>query len=46
MRGSDQYNQIGQPSFRRDMKPQYAIVDQLVKIIDTMASLRYTILGL
>ena len=46
MRGSDQYSQIGQPSVRRDMSPQYATIDQLIEIIDTMAYLRDTILGL
>ncbi|RVX16108.1 hypothetical protein CK203_014440 [Vitis vinifera] len=45
-RGSDQYNQIRQPSVHRDMDPQYATVDQLVEITDTMASLRDAILGL
>ena len=46
VRGSDQYSQIGQPSVHRDMDPQYATVDQLVKIKDTMASLKDAILGL
>ena len=46
MRGSNQYSQIGQPSVHRDMDPQYATVDQLVKIKDTMASLKDAILGL
>ena len=46
MRSSDQYSQIGQPSIRRDMDPQYATIDQLAEITDTMASLRDAILGL
>ena len=46
VRGSDQYSQSGQTSVQRDMDPQYATVDQLAEIIDTMASLRDAILGL
>ena len=46
MRGSDQYSQIGQPSIRRDMDLQYATVDQLVEITNTMASLKDVILRL
>ena len=46
MRGSGQYIQIGQPSVHKDMDPQYATIDQLAEITDTMASLRDAILGL
>ena len=43
---SDPHSQLEQTSNHRDMDPQYAIVDQLAEIIDTMASLRDAILGL
>ena len=46
MRGLDWYNQIGQPLIHRDINPQYATIDQLAEITDTMASLRDAILGL
>ena len=46
VRGSGQYIQIGQPSVHKDMDPQYATIDQLAEITDTMASLRDAILGL
>ncbi|KAL6312909.1 hypothetical protein AAG906_016055 [Vitis piasezkii] len=46
VRGSDQYSQSGHTSVQRDMDPQYATVDQLAEITDTMASLRDAILGL
>ena len=46
VRGSNQYTQSGQTSIQRDMNLQYAIVDQLAKITDTMTSLRDVILGL
>ena len=46
MRESNQYIQIGQPSVHKDMDPQYATVDQLAEITDTMVSLKDAILGL
>ena len=46
VRGSDQYRQSGQTSVQRDMDPQYATVDQLAEITDTMASLKDVILRL
>ena len=46
VRGSDSHNQLEHISDHRDMDPQYATVDQLVEITDTMASLRDDILGL
>ena len=46
VRGSDPYSQLEQIPDHRDMDPQYATVDQLAEIIDTMASLRDAILGL
>ena len=46
VRGSNQYTQSGQTSVQRDMDPQYATVDQLAEITDTMASLRDAILEL
>ena len=46
VRDSDPHSQLEQTSNHRDMDPQYAIVDQLVEIIDTMASIRDAILGL
>ncbi|RVW22499.1 hypothetical protein CK203_107302 [Vitis vinifera] len=46
VRGSNQSTQSGQTSVQRDMDPQYATVDQLAKITDTMVSLRDVILRL
>ena len=46
VRNSDPHSQLEQTSNHRDMDPQYATVDQLVEIIDTIASLRDAILGL
>ncbi|RVW84158.1 hypothetical protein CK203_053592 [Vitis vinifera] len=46
LRGSDPHSQLEQISNHRDMDPQYATVDQLTEITDTMASLRDAILGL
>ena len=46
IKGSDQYSQSGQTSIQRDIDPQYATIDQLIEITDTMASLRDAILGL
>ena len=46
VRDSDPHSQLEQTSNHRDMDPQYATVDQLAEIIDTMASLRDAILGL
>ena len=46
VRNSDPHNQLEQTSNHREMDPQYATVDQLVEIIDTIASLRDAILGL
>ena len=46
VRGSNQYTQSGQTSVQRDMDPQYATVDQLAEITDTMVSLRDVILRL
>ena len=46
VRGSDSPSQLEQIPDHRDMDPQYATVDQLAEIIDTMASLRDVILGL
>ena len=46
VRGSNQYSQSRQTSVRRDMDPQYATIDQLAEVTDTMASLRDAILGL
>ncbi|KAL6349756.1 hypothetical protein AAG906_001643 [Vitis piasezkii] len=37
---------IGQPLVRRDLDPQYATIDQLAEITDTMASFRDAILGM
>ena len=46
VRNSDPHSKLEQTSSHRDMDPQYAIVDQLAEITDTMASLRDAILGL
>ncbi|WJZ81199.1 hypothetical protein VitviT2T_001052 [Vitis vinifera] len=46
VRGSDSPSQLEQIPNHRDMDPQYATVDQLADITDTMASLRDAILGL
>ena len=46
VRDSDPHSQLGQISNHRDMDSQYATVDQLAEITDTMASLRDAILGL
>ena len=45
-RDSDSDSQLEQTSNHRDMDSQYATVDQLAEITDTMASLRDAILGL
>ena len=46
VRGSDPHSQLEHISYHRDIDPQYATVDQLTEITDTMASLRDAILGL
>ena len=46
VRGSDPHSQLEQIPDHRDMDPQYATVDHLAEITDTMASLRDAILGL
>ena len=46
VRGSDSPSQLEQIPNHRDMDPQYATVDQLAEITDTMASFRDAILGL
>ena len=46
VRDSDPHSQLEQTSNHRDMDPQYATVDQLAEITDTMASLQDAILGL
>ena len=46
VRGSNSPSQLEQIPDHRDMDPQYATVDQLAEITDTMASLRDAILGL
>ena len=46
VRDSDPHSQLEQTSNHRDMDSQYATVDQLAEITDTMASLRDAILGL
>ena len=46
VRDSDPHSQLEQTSNHRDIDSQYATVDQLTEITDTMASLRDTILGL
>ncbi|KAL6340753.1 hypothetical protein AAG906_027898 [Vitis piasezkii] len=46
VKGLNQYSHSGQTSIQRDIDLQYATVDQLAEIIDTMASLRDPILGL
>ena len=46
VRDSDPYSQLEQTSNHRDMDSQYATVDHVAEITDTMASLRDAILGL
>ena len=46
VRDSDPHSQLEQTSNHRDMDSQYATVDQLAEITDTMAFLRDAILGL
>ena len=46
VRDSDPHSQLEQTSNHRDMDSQYATVDQLAEITDTMESLRDAILGL
>ena len=46
VRDSDPHSQLEQASNHRDMDPQYATVDQLAEITDTLTSLRDAILGL
>ena len=46
VRDSDPHSQLEQTSNHRDMDSQYATVDQLAEITDTMAYLRNAILGL
>ncbi|RVW92641.1 hypothetical protein CK203_041590 [Vitis vinifera] len=46
VRGSDPHSQLEQIPDHRDMDPQYATIDQLAEITNTMASLRDAILGL
>ena len=46
VRDSDPHSQLEHTSNHRYMGSQYAIVDQLAEISDTMASLRDAILGL
>ena len=46
VRDSDSDSQLEQTSNHRDMDSQYATVDQLAEITDTLASLRDAILGL
>ena len=46
VRESDPHSQVEQASNHRDMDPQYATVDQLAEITDTITSLRDAILGL
>ena len=46
VRDSNPHSQLEQTSNHRDMDSQYATVDQLAEITDTMASLRDAILGL
>ena len=46
VRDSDPHSQLEQTSNHRDMDSQYATVDQLAEITDTMASLRDAILRL
>ena len=46
VRDSYPHSQLEKTSNHRDMDSQYATVDQLVEITDTMASLRDAILGL
>ena len=46
VRGLDPHSQLGQTSDHRDIDPQYATVDQLDEITDTMATLQDVVLGL
>ena len=46
VRDLDPHSQLEQTSNHRDMDSQYATVDQLAEITDTMASFRDAILGL
>ena len=46
VRNSDPHSQLEQTSNHRDMDSQYATVEQLAEITDTMVSLRDAILGL
>ena len=46
VKGSNPHSQLEQTSDHRDMDPQYATVDQLVEITDTMTALRDAILRL
>ena len=46
VRDSDPHSQLEQTSNHRDIDSQYATIDQLAEITDTMASLRDAILGL
>ena len=46
VRDSDPHSQLEHTSNHRDMDSQYATIDQLAEITDTMASLRDAILGL
>ena len=46
VRGSNLHSQLKRISDYQDMDPQYATIDQLAEITDTMASLRDAILGL
>ncbi|KAL6344527.1 hypothetical protein AAG906_002432 [Vitis piasezkii] len=45
VRGSDPHSQLEQIPDHRDMDPQYATVDQLAEITDTMASLNSCPIG-
>ena len=46
VKGLDQYSHSGQTLVQRDRDPQYATIDQLGEITNTMASLKDAILGL
>ena len=46
VRGSDSHGQLEQIPDHRDMDSQYATIDHLAEITDTMASLRDAILRL
>ena len=46
VRGSDSHSQLEHILDHRDMDPQYATIDQLDEITDTMASIQDAILGL